>query len=51
MAVPIRQADRLPGGPWEPQMGANAISRPPTQRDPVRTFTEVKDSRSDSARR
>ena len=37
-----------PKRPWEPQMGANVFSRPRTQRDVLRIFTQVKGSPSDS---
>src|ERR1700726_2443285 len=37
--------------PREPRMRANAISRPPTEPDPARTSSQVKDSPFDSVRR
>jgi hypothetical protein len=48
------QAELTPGdpqGPWEPDMGANVFSRPQTQRDSVRMFTQVNGSPFDSVRR
>ena len=43
--LPARQA------PWEPEMGANVFSRPQTQRDVARIFSQVKGSPFDSVRR
>jgi hypothetical protein len=50
-ATPQSAATPAVHGPGEPQMGANAISRPPTQPDPARMFIQVKGSPLDSVRR
>jgi hypothetical protein len=36
---------------WEPEMGANVFSRPRTQHDPIRFFSQVTSSQFDSVRR
>ena len=51
MVLMILLAMGVPGvaqRPSEPQMGANAISRLRTQPDPLRIFSQVKGSRSNS---
>ena len=52
IAAPSQDANRRSGTiPWEPETGANMFSRRQTQSDPVRFFSQLRDSKFDSVRR